>query len=86
MPGASARNAKPRWVQHGTIGTTAPRRLTQFAHSAKKLGTTRSDAQRSRVLHAVVERTDFGRTFECPEHILHSVRRKRSQSHALPRQ
>ena len=51
-----------RWVQKGTIGTTAPRRCEHFAHSAKKLVTMRSDAQLGRVLHTVAERTGFRST------------------------
>ena len=39
-----------------------PETLDTICTLCEGLGTTRSDAQRSRVLHAVVERTDFGRT------------------------
>ncbi len=59
----STGNAKARWVQRGTMRTIAPRRDIICTHSAKKLGTMRSDAQRGRVLHAVVKRTGLRRTF-----------------------
>jgi hypothetical protein len=62
----SVRNAKARSVQKGTIRTTAPRFETQFARTAEKLVTLKSDAQRGRVLHAVVERTGFQRTLSVP--------------------
>ncbi len=71
----SARNAQPRCVQKGTIGTTAPRRLTQFAHSA------RDWARRGAMPNAAVSCMRCSRThrlrthFECPEHILHSAPR-----------
>jgi type II secretory pathway component PulL len=58
----SAQNAKARWIQRGTIRTTAPRYKAQSVHSAKKLVMTKSDAQRDRVLHVVIERTSLRRT------------------------
>jgi hypothetical protein len=58
----SAQNAKARWIQRGTIRTTAPRYKAQFVNSAKKLVMTKSDAQRDRVLHVVIGRTSLRRT------------------------
>ena len=58
----SAQNAKARWIQRGTIRTTAPRYKAQSVHSAKKLVMMKSDAQRDRVLHVVIGRTSLRRT------------------------
>ena len=58
----SAQNAKARWIQRGTIRTTAPRYKAQSVHSAKKSVMTNSDAQRDRVLHVVIGRTSLRRT------------------------
>ena len=72
----SVRNAKARWVQKGTIRTTAPRFLTQFARSAEKLVTMKSDVQRGRVLHAVVEHIGFLRTLNAPNTYARRATRK----------
>jgi len=48
--------------QRGTIRTTTQRFCAQSVRSAKKLVMTKSDAQRDRVLHVVIERTSLRRT------------------------
>ncbi len=55
----SARIAKARSIQKGTIETIALYHSPLFARSARKPDTKKIDAQRDRVLHVAFERTDY---------------------------